>query len=140
MLGTPTSDLNVAAAEVRFCTPGKLVPMPLWHPEQIGPNISACSCVKVAGAAPFDTVTATAGDVPTLPSASVAVAVRLTDPFVAVVVFHATLKGAVVAVPIEVAPAKNCTCGTLSGSITCAVSVTVPLTVVAGVLSVTTGL
>jgi hypothetical protein len=91
----------VAVAEVRFCTPGRLVPTPLWHPEQMGPNISACSCVKVAAAAPFDTVTATAGEVPMLPSASVAVAVRLTDPPAAVVVFHATLNGAAVAVPIE---------------------------------------
>src|SRR5271163_139162 len=90
MLGTLTMLAKVLPA-VRFCTPGSEVPTPEWQPEQIGVNICACSCVSVTcggGGALFATVTTLALELPTLPSASVAVAVRLNCPSTTLVVSH----------------------------------------------------
>jgi hypothetical protein len=74
-------------------------------------KICVCNCVSVTVAgAVFATVTVLTAEDPTLPSASVAVALRLTDPSGTVVVFHETVYGAAAATPKEVLPAKNSTC------------------------------
>src|ERR1700732_3501577 len=107
----------------------------------MGVKICVCNCVSVTGGgvAAFATVTVLTAEDPTLPSASVAVALRLTDPSGTVVVFQETVYGAAAAPPKEVAPAKNSTFATLSESFTVALTATVPLRVPVGAVKVTTG-
>src|ERR1700730_8821032 len=139
MLATPTTFANVWPA-VRFCTPGRVVPIPVWQTEQMGVKICVCNCVSVTVAgAVFATVTVLTAEDPTLPSASVAVALRLTDPSGTGVVVHETVYGAAAATPKEVLPAKNSTFATLSESFTVALRVTVPFRDPVGVVKVTTG-
>src|SRR5450756_2415243 len=124
MLATPTMVAKVWPA-VRFCTPGRVVPTPVWQTEQMGVKICVCNCVSVTVAgAVFATVTVLTAEDPTLPSASVAVALRLTDPSGTVVVSQEMVYGAVVATPKEVLPAKNSTFAMLSESFTVALRLT----------------
>src|SRR5688572_22591750 len=105
--------------------PGRPPPLPLWQPEQRGPNTEDCSCASVGTDAV--TFTATAALVASLPAPSRATAVSCCTP-VRPAVFHCTEYGAVVSVPITVAPARNCTCATPMLSVALALTVTVPLT------------
>ncbi len=86
-------------------------------------------------------VTFTAGDVPTLPSTSVAVAVRTAVPLGIAEVSQLNVKGEAVTVPMTVVEfRKNLTFATATESVTVAVSATVPVTDPAGgALKVTTG-
>src|SRR5450631_1493169 len=116
------------------------VPIPVWQTEQMGVKICVCNCVSVTVAgAVFATVTVLTAEDPTLPSASVAVALRLTDPSGTVVVSQETVYGAAGTTPKEVAPAKNSTFATLSESFTVALKATEPLREPVGVVNVTTG-
>ena len=88
----------------------------------------------------METVTATGAEVVVLPAASCATAVTFTLPLAVVVVSQLTEKGAVVATPIDVVPAKNSTCVTPTLSAAFALTATVPLTVpAAGAVRETVG-
>src|ERR1700686_5099050 len=92
-LATPTMFAKGCPAG-RFCTPGKVVPTPVWQPGQIGVKIWVCSCVRVTGGVTvFATVTLATAEEPTLPSASVAVAFTLIWPSSTVVVSQLTEYG-----------------------------------------------
>src|SRR5439155_4970281 len=90
--------------------------------------------VKLVIVGAFTTITLTAAEVAVLPAASRAMALRLCEPLLAVVVFQETAYGATVtSAPRFVPSSLNCTPTTPTLSLALAETVTVPDTVAPGV-------